>query len=213
MQAARRTGLIALLPNGKGHAGPRTLFITFHEAISVLTTCKALTSAVDMLMIEDDNAVISGLQIIADFSGITAGHLLHCTPALMKKCATCIEKMYPIRMNKLITINTPKPAEVIYNTLVNPFLSDKLKKRAFVLSIQGWKEAVGNDILSLLPLEYGGDNLPLNFLKDEWSRKFKSYRDWFIEDDTYSCDETYRSRYTCSKDLGMEGSFRKLSID
>ncbi|XP_031343930.1 uncharacterized protein LOC116171301 isoform X2 [Photinus pyralis] len=183
MQAARRTGLIALLPNGKGHAGPRTLFITFHEAISVLTTW------------------------------ITAGHLLHCTPALMKKCATCIEKMYPIRMNKLITINTPKPAEVIYNTLVNPFLSDKLKKRAFVLSIQGWKEAVGNDILSLLPLEYGGDNLPLNFLKDEWSRKFKSYRDWFIEDDTYSCDETYRSRYTCSKDLGMEGSFRKLSID
>ncbi|KAB0797293.1 hypothetical protein PPYR_08287 [Photinus pyralis] len=213
MQAVLRTGLVALLPNGKGHAGPRTLFITFHEAISMVTASKTIFSAFDMLLIEDDNAVISGLQIIIDFAGITAGHVLQCTPAFMKNCATCIDRMYPMRLNKLITINTPKPVEVIYNTLVKPFFSDKLKKRVFVLPVQGWKEAVGNDILSLLPLEYGGDNLPLNYLKDEWSRKFKSYRDWFIEDDNYSCDQTLRSSYNYSQDLGLEGSFRKLSID
>lgn len=36
-------------------------------------------------MMEDDNAIVSGVQIILDLEDITMAHMIQATPSLMKK--------------------------------------------------------------------------------------------------------------------------------
>lgn len=215
IQLLLKSRCISLLPNEEGYIGPKTFFLAFNTEVPFLTIMKALFMSIEILMKEDDNSVISGFQVITDYKTITPGYMLQFTPALVKKCAICIENMYPLRMKGHIGINVPKGLVVIYNNLARPFLSDKLKERMNFLTECNWKETMSRDIQSILPQEYAGDNPPLNYISDQWAQKVMSYRDWFLEDDAYRCDESRRPLATKAYDqeLGMEGSFRKLLID
>lgn len=50
---------------------------------------------------------------------------------------------------------------------------------------------------------------------DKWKTKIESYRNWLIEDDEYCSDERLRpgKARTTESLLGIDGSFRRLSID
>lgn len=48
-----------------------------------------------------------------------------------------------------------------------------------------------------------------------YKTKMESYRDWFLEDSKFGCDESKRpgKPKTVEELFGMEGSFRKLTVD
>ncbi|XP_031345417.1 alpha-tocopherol transfer protein-like [Photinus pyralis] len=214
IQLLLKSECITLLPNEKGYIGPKTFFMSFNTNVPFLALMKAIFMSIEILMKEDDNSIISGFQIISDYQALTPGYMLQFTPALVKKCVICIENMSPLRMKGQIGINVPKGLVVIYHNFARPFFSDKLKERINFLTESNWKENVSRDIQSVLPQEYGGDNPPLNYIADKWAQKVMSYRDWFLEDDAYGCDESRRPLVTKAyQELGIEGSFRKLVID
>jgi hypothetical protein len=48
-----------------------------------------------------------------------------------------------------------------------------------------------------------------------WKKKVESYRDWYLEEDTYRSNEKLRpgKPKTSEEMFGVEGSFRKLNLD
>ncbi|KAF5307561.1 hypothetical protein FQR65_LT18394 [Abscondita terminalis] len=69
--------------------------------------------------------------------------------------------------------------------------------------------------LSVLPTELGGTAGPFADMCEQLYIKIKSYRDWFIEDEQYGCDESKRPA-TSKVDIDLfsiDGSFRKLDVD
>lgn len=67
----------------------------------------------------------------------------------------------------------------------------------------------------VFPQEYGGEAGTIEELTEDCIKKLESYRDWFIEEEKYGCDEKLRPGKPKTSDelFGMEGSFRKLNVD
>lgn len=51
----------------------------------------------DILLVEDDNLVISGEVAIVDFANVTKGHLLQLDPLLVKKLALLNQEGSPLK--------------------------------------------------------------------------------------------------------------------
>ncbi|KAF5274334.1 hypothetical protein FQR65_LT17027 [Abscondita terminalis] len=69
--------------------------------------------------------------------------------------------------------------------------------------------------LSVLPTEYGGTAGSFPDMCEKFYAQIKSYRDWFIEEEQYGCDESKRPA-TSKVDIDLssiDGSFRKLHVD
>lgn len=84
---------------------------------------------IDILVNEDDNFLIAGLQTINDMTGSSASHV---NLVLVRKFLKCFQEAYPLRPKQLIFINAPSFFEMVY-TLFKNFLSEKLKKRVNTL--------------------------------------------------------------------------------
>lgn len=70
---------------------------------------------------------------------------------------------------------------------------------------------------SIFPEEYGGGGSTIADITAYWKTKVESYRDWFLEDVKYKTDENKRPGNPKTSEsvfgLGIEGSFRQLSVD
>lgn len=66
-----------------------------------------------------------------------------------------------------------------------------------------------------LPQEYGGENSCISDIIAEWETKLRSYREYFLEDSQYGTEETKRvgAPIDFESVFGIDGSFRKLSVD
>lgn len=66
-----------------------------------------------------------------------------------------------------------------------------------------------------LPVEYGGTNSSIEEIIAQTEKDLLAFNDYFMEDDQYGVTEHLRleKRISTESLLGMEGSFRKLSID
>ncbi|KAF5275903.1 hypothetical protein FQR65_LT04142 [Abscondita terminalis] len=69
--------------------------------------------------------------------------------------------------------------------------------------------------LSVLPSEFGGTGESFVDICEKLRTKIESYRDWFIEDEQYGCDESKRpANSIVDIDLfSIDGSFRKINVD
>jgi hypothetical protein len=68
---------------------------------------------------------------------------------------------------------------------------------------------------TLLPTEYGGNAGTISDLMAETSKKLLAHRQYFLEDDKFSVDESKRQGKSKSADalFGLEGSFRSLKVE
>lgn len=144
----------------------------------------------------------------------TPGHVLRVKPTIVRDFIRIIQDIYPFRISNIIFINTPSVMDILFNKLVIPFLSKKLKNRVLVTS-------KGHEILSkyidksLIAKDFDGDNLSLKDLSDAWSRKIFGNREWFLNELSERTDESKRvdlNSYTDSY-FGVHGSLKKLVID
>lgn len=82
----------------------------------------------DILMIEDDNMVVSGQIGILDLANVTFAHLVQIQPAFIKKLTMMWQESTPIRQKAFHYINTPRGFEQVFN-LFKGFMNEKMKSR------------------------------------------------------------------------------------
>lgn len=91
----------------------------------------------DILMLEDDYALVNGLVMIGDFNAVTLSHVLQMTPILTKKWITYSYEAMPMRIKSNHVFRAPKVFDTLYN-LAKPMLSLKQQKRVSELCLIGF---------------------------------------------------------------------------
>ncbi|XP_067014812.2 retinol-binding protein pinta isoform X2 [Anabrus simplex] len=166
----------------------------------------------DIMMIEDDISMINGSVFLMDMDGVTLSHAMQLQPTLIKKTMMCFQNGYPARLKAIHYVNYP-PTFESFLQIFKPFLKDKILNRIFLHpSLEALCENIPKRVL---PKDYGGDVPSTEELAVTWKKKVESYRDYYLEDVKYKCDEKKRpGRPKTQEDLfGIEGSFRQLAVD
>ncbi|XP_066978643.1 alpha-tocopherol transfer protein-like isoform X7 [Macrobrachium rosenbergii] len=174
---------------------------------------KVILLICDLLLEEDEAAVVTGIGVLMDSGTMTLAHASQLSPTIIKKAVIIMQEGYPMRPKGLNYINTPAAFDTVFN-IFKSFMKEKMKKRIHIH---------GSDLESLykevprecLPVEYGGTNGTIEEIKDYWLKRVDARRDWLLEDEKYGVDESKRpGKPKTTVDLfGIEGSFRKLNID
>ncbi|KAL1454010.1 hypothetical protein WDU94_010307 [Cyamophila willieti] len=125
-----------------------------------------------------------------------------------------VMKIMPMRFKSALFINAPPGLETLIY-IVKQFLPEKLQKRIYVY---------GDDVTclydhiprALLPKDYGGDDMSLEDMTENWRQELIANRDWFLNDSLRRADESKRPLTASSvpRDrFGTQGSFKTLIID
>ncbi|RZF31909.1 hypothetical protein LSTR_LSTR013307 [Laodelphax striatellus] len=159
----------------------------------------------------------NGIVIIFDLQDRTMAHVASITYPMLKNFFHCALAAFPIRMKGFHIVNAPTYTNAMI-TLGKSLLKDKLKKRIHAHSkgIETLTEHIPKDIL---PPEYGG-TYPHNMtvLRDLTLHLLKKHRDWFLQEAKIKADlskkkESGKTLTAETNIFGLEGSFRKISID
>uniref|UniRef100_A0A1B0BRS3 CRAL-TRIO domain-containing protein n=1 Tax=Glossina palpalis gambiensis TaxID=67801 RepID=A0A1B0BRS3_9MUSC len=166
----------------------------------------------DWLVNNDDNVIISGYVGIIDLSDVGLSHIAHFDLNVLKKGRMFLEKGAPGRLKELHLINCPKEALTLISLTIS-CLNEKLPMKIHVhKTFDDLSKHIGKEHL---PVEYGGTNSSIEEIIAQTEKDLLAFNDYFKEDDQYGVTEHLRLEKRISTEtlLGIEGSFRKLSID
>uniref|UniRef100_A0A1B6DLZ3 CRAL-TRIO domain-containing protein n=2 Tax=Clastoptera arizonana TaxID=38151 RepID=A0A1B6DLZ3_9HEMI len=168
----------------------------------------------DIVLAEDDRAIICGDVTIIDLQGITLAHATQLQPALIKRAVVCYQEAYPIRPQSINVINIPAAFESVL-TFIMGFIKDELKQRIVIHPKNDLSLLYQTIPQKILPIEYGGCSGTIKDNAKAWKDKVEEYSDWFKEDSLYCSDESKRIGQSKLRDdlFGLEGSFRTLNVD
>lgn len=82
----------------------------------------------EIMMMEDDNATVSGYFEIMDMTGIGAANLFALQPQLLRKFSAYADEAMPTRQKGIQFINVPAAFESGFNSL-RSFFPEKIKSR------------------------------------------------------------------------------------
>lgn len=117
------------LPKTKDSSSPKIVFIRHGlENADLANVMKVHLMISDILLLEDDNIIISGQYIVQDMKLMTLTSSRMFSPSIVKKAMTCFQTAFPFRPKGVLFININSFFELI-NNIFKPFLSEKLKKR------------------------------------------------------------------------------------
>ncbi|KAF5298324.1 hypothetical protein FQA39_LY11808 [Lamprigera yunnana] len=216
VQEILNAGVILPLPKPENQYGARVILWVFDntnpDTMPYINLIVVFNMILDVIVIEDDDAMVNGVIICSDVRNISAKYVIQMTPALVKKHLKCMEEAYPLRIKRAYVANCPSYFEFVCN-LVKSFAKFKLAQRLSVFS--DMKNFYNEFPQSTLPKEYGGENGSVETIKVEWKNKIESYRDWFLENRRYQSEESLRcgEAKTSENVFGVKGSFRKLDVD
>lgn len=126
-----RMGTMLPLPNTVTADGPRIMLMRFTADPSTYTMTEMMrvqSFITAILMLEDDNMIVSGQMGFIDLKGASIGHFTQFTPSLMKKFALMTQDANPVRMKSFNYINVPGFFESVFG-FFKTFLNDKIRKR------------------------------------------------------------------------------------
>ncbi|KAK8375026.1 hypothetical protein O3P69_017775 [Scylla paramamosain] len=216
MRAILELGVVLPL-QGYDPMGRKVLFCRWGifdpKEVTMDELIKSTSMIMDVLMDEDEQTSLVGINMLGDCTGLTFSHAIAFTPAHAKKSMVMWQDGYPMRPKGLNYINTPAAFDTVFN-IFRSFMKEKMKKRVHIH---------GSDMESLykqvpremLPVEYGGTNGTVEEIKNYWLQRLDARRDWLLEDEKYCVDESKRpgKPKTSAELFGIEGSFRKLDVD
>ncbi|XP_071526876.1 alpha-tocopherol transfer protein-like isoform X11 [Panulirus ornatus] len=167
----------------------------------------------DLLLEEDETIGVTGMELVLDTKELTFQHATQMTPVAIKKMSTLFQEGYPVRPKGLNYINTPAAFDTVFN-IFKSFMKEKMKRRVHIhgSDLESLYKEVPKEVL---PVEYGGTNGTIEEIKKYWLDRVDARRDWLLDDENYGVDESKRpGKAKTSADLfGIEGSFRKLTVD
>ncbi|XP_049268559.1 retinaldehyde-binding protein 1-like isoform X1 [Rhipicephalus sanguineus] len=165
---------LALFPRVRDADGRAMAMLDFgswrHDSCSLqqLMRCFIVASECTLL---DEETQIRGIVGVEDLKGLGVHHILELTPRFLRRLITLVQDTFPARVKGMYFLNTPTVFEGIYNILMKPFLSSKLKTRIHLIK-GGLSELSDIFPLERLPKEYGGT------LEDyDWDEQQRSFRE------------------------------------
>ncbi|XP_071526878.1 alpha-tocopherol transfer protein-like isoform X13 [Panulirus ornatus] len=174
---------------------------------------QAILLMVDVLLAEDESVAITGVELVMDAGAMTFQHAAQLNPTIIKKASIIMQEGYPVRPKGLNYINTPAAFDTVFN-IFKSFMKEKMKRRVHIhgSDLESLYKEVPKEVL---PVEYGGTNGTIEEIKKYWLDRVDARRDWLLDDENYGVDESKRpGKAKTSADLfGIEGSFRKLTVD
>ncbi|XP_068142172.1 alpha-tocopherol transfer protein [Drosophila tropicalis] len=212
-----RLGVIVVLPRPLNDNGPRLAFIRsgvynpdVHSFQEINRACMTMQQ---IMLDEDDVAIVNGLISILDLANVGMGHFLQMTPAIAKKMTVYQEEALPLRPQGTHFINTPGGFDRVFN-IFKPMLSQKQQQRLYVHGSK-WESLYDKIPKKYLPVEYGGENGSIPEILKEWEQRILAYKGYWEEEKNYGTDERLRPGKPIDFDnlFGMEGSFRQLNVD
>ncbi|KAH8327389.1 hypothetical protein KR074_005318, partial [Drosophila pseudoananassae] len=212
-----RLGSIVLLPRPLNDNGPRLALIRMAAYDPNKYTFQEVNVAgglmQQIMLDEDDVAIVNGMISILDLSNVTTGHFLQMTPTFAKKMTVFQEEALPLRPQGIHFINTPNGFETIFN-MVKPMMSKKQQGRLYVHGTK-WEALYEQIPKQYLPVEYGGENGSIPELLKEWEQRILAYRNYWEEEKNYGTDERLRVGKPVDFEslFGLQGSFRQLNVD
>ncbi|XP_025834681.1 clavesin-2-like isoform X2 [Agrilus planipennis] len=171
-------------------------------------------SLVSEALMDDELNQIYGYVYINDVAGFQMGHISLWSLKDVRNIFHCVQNSSPMRHKANHFINmSPAAAKLIEFGLT--FLNDKLRNRTFINpSLDALHEKIDPKIL---PKEYGGV-VPLSELTEKLKTLLKERReqvlsldDMYIEIDERECKLV--SEMNEELGVGLEGSFKKLTVD
>ncbi|KAH8239426.1 hypothetical protein KR032_004206, partial [Drosophila birchii] len=212
-----KLGTVVLLPRPLNDNGPRLALVrmaaydpdkyTFQE----VNRASALMQQI--MLDEDDVAIVNGMISILDLANVTTGHFLQMTPSYAKKMTVFQEEALPLRPQGIHFINTPNGFETLFN-MIKPMMSKKQQGRLYVHGSK-WEALFKQIPKKYLPVEYGGENGSIPELLKEWEQRIQAHRGYWEEENNYGTDESLRVGQPVDFEslFGMQGSFRQLNVD
>ncbi|SPP84770.1 alpha-tocopherol transfer protein [Drosophila guanche] len=212
-----RLGAIILLPRPLNDNGPRIALLRqamYDPSVYTFQEVNHAAGLMQQIMLnEDDVAIVNGMISILDLANVTTGHFLHMTPSFAKKMTVFQEEALPLRPQGVHFINTPAGFETIFN-MFKPMLSKKQQGRLYVHGNK-WDALYDQVPQKYLPIEYGGENGSIPEIIAEWEQRILAYRSYWDEENNYGTDESLRLGKAVDFEslFGLQGSFRQLNVD
>ncbi|XP_061393110.1 alpha-tocopherol transfer protein-like [Musca vetustissima] len=214
-----KLGIVLYLPEPLTESGPRLVLVRNGaydpSQVSFAEVAQLRQLISDIVMMEDDYAVVSGIIFVMDFSQVGASHLFQVSPSVMRKVSQYSEQALPFRIKASHFIDTPSGFEPVFN-LIKPLLPEKIQNRLYVHG--GKREELFKIIpKKFLPKDYGGECKSIQELIDYWEEKMLSYMEFYKEENQFGVDESKRIKEETTNppetSMGLVGSFRKLVVD
>ncbi|KAK2710311.1 hypothetical protein QYM36_013832 [Artemia franciscana] len=167
------------------------------------------------MMKDDEQAMISGIVIIFDATGMGISHISAMPMSTTKKMNRYWQDGQPFMPKQFHQVNFPPIALSFFNT-VSQFMKEKIRQRiVFHQDLESLHKEVPK---YMLPKELGGDGPTIQQLTKEAKEKVLESRDFLIQEEKYKSIESKRpGKPKTSEDLfgivGVDGSFRRLNID
>lgn len=134
-----KLGIVLPLPITGSPGSPRILFFRMSaydpNRVSIEEVMKVVIMINDILMIEDDNSVVSGQLWVGDLGNISMGHITQMNPAFLKKALLIWQDGSPLRQKGINYINAPQIFQQLFN-LIKSLLNEKMKKRVSLYSME-----------------------------------------------------------------------------
>ncbi|XP_065333942.1 alpha-tocopherol transfer protein-like [Cloeon dipterum] len=161
-----------------------------------------------------EDGLAPGYIVVFDMKGVSIGHLTRVSLPALKKFMVYIQEAHPARLKAIHVIHCVSFMDRVM-ALVKPLMKNELMGLLHLHT--GGADSIKDIPQEILPEDYGGSAPPtpkiheMNRLTME-----KDYAEWMNAEEAFRADESRRapgSGKSSSQLFGMEGSFRKLSID
>ncbi|XP_059059453.1 uncharacterized protein LOC131852744 [Achroia grisella] len=190
-----KTGVILVLPKVLKTTDPRVIIVRASEYDPnkyFVTELLALSLVIQQILyLEDDTLVVSGISHILDLEGACMNHFIQITPTTLKKLMVIGQDASPARLKSAHYLSTPPGFETVFS-IGKKIMSEKYKSRLHVHN-KNFDDLYKHVPKEILPVEYGGSGGTAQEIIDYWIKKIEAYSGWLEDDRQYGTDESKRA--------------------
>ncbi|XP_056338754.1 alpha-tocopherol transfer protein, partial [Oenanthe melanoleuca] len=120
------------------------------------------------LIVKETETQRNGVKAIFDLQGWRFAHAFQISPAVAKKIAAVLTDSFPLKVRGIHLINEPLFFHPVF-ALIKPFLTEKIKQRVYMHGSNYLQSLTEHFPASILPQEYGGEEVSIEELAKEWT--------------------------------------------
>ncbi|XP_030301466.1 alpha-tocopherol transfer protein isoform X1 [Calypte anna] len=120
------------------------------------------------LIVKEIESQRNGVKVIFDLQGWRFAHAFQISPAVAKKIAAVLTDSFPLKVRGIHLINEPLLFHPVF-ALIKPFLTEKIKERVHMHGSNYRQSLTEHFPVSILPKEYGGEEVSIEELAKEWT--------------------------------------------
>ncbi|RLW12982.1 hypothetical protein DV515_00000290 [Chloebia gouldiae] len=120
------------------------------------------------LIVKEIETQRNGVKAIFDLQGWRFSHAFQISPAVAKKIAAVLTDSFPLKVRGIHLINEPLFFHPVF-ALIKPFLTEKIKQRVYMHGNNYLQSLTEHFPVSILPQEYGGEEVSIEELAKEWT--------------------------------------------